>query len=315
MGSGAGLHTREGVLSVNGPGHEETKLARPSLVSIVIPNLNGENTLGEQLDALAAQTYRGDWEVVIADNGSTDRSVALAREWSERHARFRLVDASQRRGRNAARNRGASSARGELILFCDNDDVVSPDWLEAMVDALAEYDLVGGWIEQDELNEGNAGWRTPAPRDRLPIAVGFLPFAPSGNCGIRASVLERLGGWSERYEGGGEDEELSFRAALAGYKLGFAPRAVIHYRHRTDGGSFARQQYAFGREEAHLYRDFSQDGLPSSSIRTALIEWAWIGWHLPDLFRSDEGRGKWIGKAANRWGRLAGSLKYRVLYL
>ncbi|MGD2101042.1 MAG: glycosyltransferase family 2 protein [Acidimicrobiia bacterium] len=288
---------------------------QPSLVSVVIPNLNGESTLGDQLDALASQTYGDDWEVVVADNGSTDRSVDIAREWGERHDRLRLVDASQRRGRNAARNQGASAAQGDLILFCDNDDVVSAEWLEAMVEALADHDLVGGWIEQESLNEDTSGWRTPAPRDRLPVAIGFLPFAPSGNCGIRTDVFERLGGWNEEYEGGGEDEELSFRAGLAGYKLGFAPDAVIHYRHRSDGGSLARQQYAFGREEAHLYRDFRQDGLRRSSTRTALTEWAWLVWHLPDLFRADDRRGNWIRKAATRWGRLVGSVKYRVFYL
>lgn len=288
---------------------------RPPVVSVVIPNLNGEKTLGDQLEALAAQTYQGDWEVVIADNGSTDRSVDVAQQWSDRVPALRVVDASKHRGRNAARNLGASVARGDRLLFCDNDDIVSPQWLEAMVDALGDHDLVGGWIEQETLNEGTSGWRPAAPRDRLPIALGFLPFAPSGNCGVRAPVFRALGGWSEDYEGGGEDEHFSFRASLAGYRLGFAPDAVIHYRHRAESGAFARQQYAFGREEARLYRDFRDAGLPRSSIRVAIVEWAWLLWHLPDLFRGGDRRGNWLRKAAHRWGRVAGSIKYRVIYL
>lgn len=286
----------------------------PSLVSVVIPNLNGEKTLATQLEALSGQTYRGDWEVVIADNGSTDRSIEVAEEWNDRLP-LRVIDASERRGINPARNSGADAARGDLILFCDNDDVVSPGWLEAMVVALADHDLVGGWIEQETLNVGTSGWRTGAPRDRLPVAVGFLPFVPGGNCGVRTDVFRELGGWNNDYVGGAEDEEFSFRVSLAGHRLGFAPDAVIHYRHRAGSGAFARQQYAFGREEAHLYRDFREAGLPQSSTRVALIEWAWLLWHLPDLFRGGDRRGNWVRKVAHRWGRAAGSIKYRVLYL
>jgi glycosyltransferase involved in cell wall biosynthesis len=51
-------------------------------VSVVVPNLNGAATLPDQLEALAGQTYTGDWEVILADNGSTDTSADVVREWA-----------------------------------------------------------------------------------------------------------------------------------------------------------------------------------------------------------------------------------------
>lgn len=288
----------------------------PMFVSVVIANLNGVKTLGDQLTALEKQTYGGDWEIVIADNGSTDGSIELIREWMNRLPNLRLVDASAKRGSSYACNTGAAAARGDLLAFCDNDDVVSAGWLAALVEASKHYDLVGGYLEERELNdELSVAWRIPPPRDRLAVANDFLPYVPSGNCAVRASVFQDLGGWNEDYLAGGEDEELSFRATLRGYRVGFAPDAVLHYRYRPGIKALARQHYRFAIQEGHLYRDFRQHGMPRSSIRAALVEWAWLVWHLPDLFRSPQARGAWVRKAALRLGRVRGSLRYRVLYL
>lgn len=285
----------------------------PGMISVIIPNLNGEATLGEQLEALAGQTFRGRWEVVISDNGSTDDSAAVIDQWKDR-LDLMVVDSSDRRGLSHASNTGAAAASGEFLVFCDNDDVVAPQWLEAMAAGLADYDLVGGWIEQEKLNGPRAEWRTIAPRDRLPVALRYLPFVPSGNCGVRTEVFRSVGGWNEEYHTG-LDEDLSFRTALAGYRLGFAPDAVIHYRHRTGTRAFARQQYTYAREEAHLFRDYAKHGLPASSTRTAVRELGWLVLHLPDLFGDEVSKHRWIGKAAFRWGRLCGSIKYRVVFL
>lgn len=292
-----------------------TSNGSPNLISVVIPNLNGEATIAEQLQALSGQDYEGEWEVVVADNGSTDRSTEVVEEWRDRLPSLTVVDASDRRGSNRARNVGAFKAKGDFIAFCDNDDVVSPGWLTAMANAAASFDLVGGWIEQKELNGETAAWRMEAPRDRLPVALGFLPFAPSGNLGIWASVFFDLGGWDESRLGGSEDEDFSFRAMVAGYQIGFAPDAVLHYRHRDDLRAFARQQFRYAREDAHLFRDLRSHGARRSSLHEAMVEWAWLVWHIPDVLAETNRKAAWIGKATTRWGRFVGSLRYRTLYL
>jgi len=93
-------------------------------VSVVMPVLNGAATLPQQLRALAAQTYPGRWELVVADNGSTDETAQVVREWTGRLPCLRLVDASDRMSTNYARNvrtltADAINAAGKKIIHPD----------------------------------------------------------------------------------------------------------------------------------------------------------------------------------------------------
>ncbi len=280
-----------------------------------MPVLNSAATLPEQLDALAAQTYRGEWELVIADNGSTDGSPELAGRWADRVPALRIVDASDRKGQNHARNAGASAARGDFIVFCDSDDVATPGWLEAMARAAGDCDLVGGGLDHETLNDPvvrnwpNRNLNTGASRD------GFLPYAVSANLGVRASVFRALGGFNEEYlTGGGDDVDFCWRAQLASYQLSFAPDAVIRYRHRSDLRSLARQYYNYGYGSVRLYRDFRARGMPARRPLASLAGWARLASKSWMLF-SPALRGRWVRTVAFDVGRIRGSMRFRVWYL
>ena len=90
---------------------------------MIVPAYNAAATLAEQLEALAAQRFDGDWELVIV---STDATANLARHYGKRFSTFTLVDGGSRRGHSAPRNAGAIAARAELLAYCDADDVVVP---------------------------------------------------------------------------------------------------------------------------------------------------------------------------------------------
>jgi glycosyltransferase involved in cell wall biosynthesis len=308
------------------PDTERSERPRPQTVSVVIPAYNARATLGEQLEALARQQYEGDWEVVVVDNGSTDGTANLASRYAAQFKAITVVDAGSRRGHSAPRNAGAQAARGELLVYCDADDVVAPSWLQAMVDAAPQYDLVGGWLDARPLNdEATQSWHQPWPRDRL--RSWLLPCAVSANFAIWADVLADLGGWSADYEAGGEDTELSWRAQLAGYRLGFAPAAVVYYRYRTGIRQMARQAYATGVNSERILGDFGflrngdQRGDVSTgqrrgargASRRALGRAAWLVTRLPYLAGSRRRRGQWISVAAEYVGRLSGAVRYRML--
>jgi len=308
---------------------------RPRCVSVVIPAYNAAATLAEQLEALAAQEYDGDWEVVVADNGSTDGTPELARRYRDRFKAFTLVDSGPGRGHSVPRNAGARAARGDLLAFCDADDVVAPGWLAAMADAARHHDLVGGWLDARPLNDDAVrSWHRPWPTDRL--RSWLLPSAVSANFAIWADVLWDLGGWSAEYEAGAEDTELSWRAQLAGYRLGFAPDAVVWYRYRSGLRATARQAYRIGVNCERLLRDFGflRDGdhlehgnstLRQSSdgdgdggggggvLGRALGRGVWLATRLPYLAGSRRLRGRWVSVAAEYAGRLSGAARYRVL--
>lgn len=297
------------------PGSAE-RLA-PRIVSVVVPVLDAAGTLPRQLDALAAQRYAGAWEVVVIDNGSTDASAALAREWSDRLPDLTVIDARERRGINHARNVGWVASRGDFVTFTDADDEVGPGWLSALAEAAARWDMVGGWIDEQSLNdEKTRAWRPPwLPRERLPVLLDFLPFAMSSNCGIWSDVLTAVGGWNEDFARGCTDVELSWRVQLAGYTLGYAPEAVVRYRYRRTLGGLAHQYYCYGRAEPQVYRAFRDSGLQRSNPIVACLSWGWLSLSAVQLLAGPARRGVWIRKAAYRAGRLRGSLRQRVLFL
>ena len=108
---------------------------RQGLVSVVIIFFNEERFLAEAVASVYAQTYH-DWELLLVDDGSSDRSSEIARGYVERDpARVRYLQhpGHVNRGQGAARNLGVRAAQGEWVAFLDGDDVWLPERLERSV--------------------------------------------------------------------------------------------------------------------------------------------------------------------------------------
>ncbi len=158
-------------------------------LSIVIPCYNGEPWLDEALASVAAQT-RGDWEAVIVDDGSTDRSAAIARQWCGRDARVRLVQQANA-GLPAARNAGARATTGDRLVFLDCDDLLEPGFLEVMAEALDDApNMSGAACEQIVMRTD--GTRPVQP---LPGGGGWLAIddiLPCNGWAPHAALVRRL---------------------------------------------------------------------------------------------------------------------------
>ena len=287
----------------------------PRLVSVVVPVRNGAAVLGQQFAALERQGYRGRWEVVVADNGSSDGTAAVVAEWAGRLA-VRRVAADRRRGINVARNAGVAAASGDLLAFCDADDQVAPGWLEALVATARRADLVGGRLDEETLNQDPKAPRRPRhPRNRLPTALEFLPFAPGANLAIWTDVLCALGGFDERFVLGNDDVDLAFRAQLAGCHLGYAPDAVVAYRHRSRGHELFLQFRNYGRSEPLLFRLHRHHGVTRASAGGVARRWTRLALERPLALTSADRRGRWLAVAGFSVGRLEGSLREGTGYL
>jgi len=122
-------------------------MANGSVVSVVMTVLDGERFIGEAIQSVFDQTYPN-WELLVVDDGSTDRSTAIARDFAVRHPeRVRYLEhpGHVNRGTSASRNLGMAEAHGDYIAFLDADDVYLPDRLArhvAMLDADPEADVV-----------------------------------------------------------------------------------------------------------------------------------------------------------------------------
>lgn len=172
------------------------------MISVVVPVLDGERVISRQLAALAAQRDPGmPWEVIVVDNGSSDRTVEVARSFAESLPRLRVLVARDVRGAAHARNRGVEESDGAYIAFADADDEVEPRWLLAVARALEVSDVVGPRLDFDSLNADlpGGGGQTIQHQDALP-ALWFPPYLRCGamqGLGVRRVVHERVGGFDE----------------------------------------------------------------------------------------------------------------------
>ena len=210
------------------------------LVSIVIPVYNGERFLRESLESVFAQTFQ-DYEVLCVDDGSTDGSPALLKEYGARVRVIRQANA----GQSAARNAGVEAAVGRFVAFLDQDDRWYPSKLAQQVATLnAEPDVVLVHCNYDKMDSSGhmlaAGValaeRASALASPLGRLVGEALIFPSAML-VRRDVFQRVGGFGPELRGY-EDFDLIARLKLEG-RFVLVPESGMAYRVHTGGFSQA----------------------------------------------------------------------------
>ena len=213
-------------------------------MSVIIPVMNGGTWLREQLEALSNDTAQP-FETVVADNGSIDDSVEVARSFASRMPVV-IVDATEHRGQSFARNVGARASRGEALLFLDQDDVIAPGYVTAMAEGLRHTEIVAARMDAKLLNPG---WRQHARElsQATSLPTTPAPWGYGGTLGIRRSIFDLLGGFADDLGvPAGEDVDLCWRAHEMGLTLAFAPDAVVHYRFPSTLVGLYRQGRRYG---------------------------------------------------------------------
>lgn len=272
-------------------------------LSVVIPVRDGAAHLAEQLRALSRQDFAGSWELVVADNGSTDATVAVAESWRPCLPDVRVVNASNGVGVNWARNAGARAARSGLLLFCDADDQVAPTWMSAMAQTLGRADLATGPVDLvDESGRALGVQAALAP----PTELGFRPYAIGANLGVRREVFDRIGGFDERWPvHGGDDVDFCWRAQLTGAELGFSTHVRVRYRRPIRCGPAFRKHLGYGTASTLLARRYAPLGLRPRPLRRLLSMGARLFLRLPWLLRAER-RTAWCRTAGSAAGTLRG---------
>lgn len=287
-------------------------------LSVIIPCFNAADTIATQLEALAKQQWAEPWEVIVADNGSTDGSMDVVKAYEDRLPHLRIVDASSRRGQAHARNMGAKSAVGESLVFCDADDEVAPGWLAAMGEALCKWEFVAcridvcklspPWVSETWDHEQARGLQTSG-------LLSLLPHAGGGTIGVKRRIHEEVGGFDESCRLL-EDTDYCWRVQLKGTALHFVPEAVMHVRSRgTLKGNF-RQALGWGEYRILLYKRYLPFGLPRRTWKQGLDAWKYlIVGFIKNVhkIRSRRDLVPWARRLGIRMGQLKGSIKYRVI--
>lgn len=278
--------------------------------SVVMAAYNVERYLDETVASVVAQTCP-DWELVIVDDGSTDRTPDLLAGWSQRDSRIRGVK-QDRKGKPAyGRNRGIREARGEIITFLDGDDLYHPEKLARQLAILDAYPEVGaafhdffwfhsgselpteGYLRHLKYLERAKGFFETASLNGETIHLGvpdLFKFLASELVGIhtstiavRKSVLDRIG--ADPFDEAlphGEDIHLWLRIGLA-TRLAYLDQPLSYYRFHNESWvmSIARGRMARG-----LYE-----------VNGEMLD------RLEGLLRPEE-RSRYAEKVANYWYRI-----------
>lgn len=282
-------------------------------LSVVIPARNEATTIPHQLGALLAQSWEGEWEVIVVDNGSTDATASVVASIAEDHPRLRVV-AESTPGLCAARNAGIAAAAADAIAICDADDIVADGWVAAMGHALRTQPFVTGPHELERLNPAwLAATRGANDNTSLPTFHGHFPYPNGNNFGLHRALFDAVGAFDQDYIGA-EDVEFGMRAADAGYELQMIPAAVVHYAFRTSPRDLWRQGLGYGRARPAVARDLAATTGKRPSPVAGWKSWVWLLVNAPRAVRPN-GRAALAWVAGNRVGHLLGSVRHRTLLL
>jgi GT2 family glycosyltransferase len=282
-------------------------------LSIVIPCRNGADVIGEQLAALSRQAWHRPWEIIVADNGSTDGTAAVVEEHKKNLPQLRWVDASGRRGAAHARNAGVAAARGRAIAFCDADDQVGSGWLAAMGDALDRHRFVAARVDLTKLNPPPLVHGIKNPQESGLQRIDYPPYLPhagGSTLGVIRAAHEAVGGFDEAVQYV-EDADYCFRLQLNGVNLEFVPEALVHYRFKDRNSALFNQARRWGERNVMLYKHYRGTARIENPWRRHLSRWYALMRQAPSLLEERK-RLAWVKTLGTQVGVLQGAIRYRV---
>lgn len=228
-------------------------------VSVIIVNWNGAEHLRVSLPSLASQSFQS-LEIIVVDNHSSDDSAEVAKSYG-----VRWVPLEKNVGLAPALNHGAKNARGDLLLFVNNDMRFDSGFVSALVKPLQQDEEIfatdGMQFNWDGIVRGHLAARLTNARLRRDSATELVPglyfyqqeetsdspvFMASAACMmVRRSLFERVGGFDDRLPLGYEDVEICWRAWVHGHKVLYVPTAVCWHRVGGSVQSLEGERFSF----------------------------------------------------------------------
>ena len=257
--------------------------SQPPAISVIVPTHNRLGSLRRTISSLLRQDLEPNvYEIIVVDDGSTDGTEEYLRELSQTsNLRFQTI---RRAGPAAARNRGAELARGQILVFIDDDCVAPTTWLQSIEQALRSQPVaaVGGNIRNqfhgntyacihDEMNRFISA--------RLEREEGKARYRATGNFACWASVFRSHGGFDERFFLGSDDREFIARLINAGEGVLHAPDIIVDHYHQFSLLSFLLHFFRLGRGSYLLHRVVAKEkGLSVKHL--SAVEYLGLVWKV-----------------------------------
>lgn len=287
-------------------------------LTVIIPCYNAAETIERTLASLSTQIWDQPWDIIIADNGSTDNTLQVIERCNKKPRHLRIVDASARQGPAYARNTGASQSSAEAYIFCDADDEVAPGWLSSLGNALLKYDVVASRFESMDTNSGSdTKQQANGPQENGLQKLWYSPYCfHVGACGlgVKREVHEKLGGFDETLPAL-EDTDYCIRIQQNGFHLHFIPEALVYYRQRSTVRGIITQRRLWGMSNVMLYKKYR---LTKPTVyekvkmwESLLVRILYIVLHLPFLLGRQK-RAILVRRFGSLIGVIQGVMKCRV---
>jgi GT2 family glycosyltransferase len=218
----------------------------PKKIVVIIPNVNGAQDLSKAVDSVLAQSHTR-LQLVIVDNGSSDRSRQIIEDYKTRDPRVSAIYRDKNYGFTGGVNPGLELAikqGADYAALFNNDAVADKDWLTHLASFLETHDTYGiaactllhaDGKTIDSTADQYTVWGIPYPRGRdEPADVRYDNktdiFGASGGASMyRIHMLKQIGLFDQDFFAYYEDIDISFRAQLAGWKVGFVPASVVYH--------------------------------------------------------------------------------------
>jgi GT2 family glycosyltransferase len=224
-------------------------------ISVVVCTYNGKRTIRDCLEGLKRVDYPN-FEVIVVNDGSTDGTEVIAKEYG-----FRVISIPNG-GLSNARNVGMRASKGEIVAYIDDDAIPDPQWLTYLA------------VTFQTTNHAGVGGPNIPPIDDGPIAecVANAPggpihvlltdneaeHIPGCNMAFRKAALEAIGGFDTQFRIAGDDVDLCWRIQKQGWTLGFNPAAMVWHHRRNSIKNYWKQQLNYGKAEGFLERKWPE---------------------------------------------------------
>ncbi len=194
-------------------------------VSIVVSTYNNKKVLEKVLDAMLILDYPNDYEIIVVDDGSHDGTIDLLHEKFDNQKRIRVLGQGKNKGVCKARNMGIHAAKYPIIVNMDHDCIPKKEWLKELVSAFED--------------------------PQLGVASSFGSFGGTSTA-FRAELLQKAGGYDEKYRYYREDTDLTFTIMDLGYKYKVVKANYYHdHKEVAPKGFWSWANYILTRLQYH----------------------------------------------------------------
>ncbi len=222
--------------------------------SLIVPAYNAERTIATCLESALRQSLdRGEYEIIVVDDGSTDKTPEIVRGYPV------MLVRQQNGGPASARNRGAGEARGKVLVFTDSDCELDFDFLKNIISTFESDPEIcgvqGSYRTKQKQFMAQFVQAEVETRYKKMARDEYIDFIGTYAAAYRKDVFQRYGGFDTGFpSASGEDTEFSYRLHKNGHKMRFRPDTFVYHQHPTELKHYLKTKFYRGYWRVRLYR-------------------------------------------------------------